>query len=69
MALTRGVNAYFPCPICLVPEDLLSQLDQFFEARTHSSMKEVVLDARNNRYAEDREDLLKHYGLRNIDVS
>lgn len=67
-ALTRGASSKFPCPICLVPADQLLNLFQDYAIRTALSAEALVKHART--LSKDAgEELLKLYGLRNIEVS
>ena len=67
MSLTRGTNSKFPCPICLVPWDLLSDLLQNHPIRTAQSSEALVRQARTLN-SEEGENLLKSAGLRDVDV-
>ncbi|KAL4251298.1 hypothetical protein AB1N83_013827, partial [Pleurotus pulmonarius] len=67
MTLTRGTNSYYPCPICLVPEDKLAIHDKAYPPRTQATMKKVYDDAMEMRTVEESNNLLKKYGLRGID--
>jgi hypothetical protein len=68
MALIRGLRALYPCPICYVKKDEQSELSKHADLRTSKGSKDTVMQARElNR--EDREELLKSHGLRNVDVS
>lgn len=68
MTLIRGVNALFPCPVCLVPKDMLWKMAETFPLRTTESMKAVFEGAQNCRLAEEKDDLLKSSGLRDVQV-
>jgi Plavaka transposase len=68
IALIRGINSKFPCPICLVPGDQLTNLTDKFTLRTTESMKNVYDEAQLLN-ATEREKLLKEYGLRNVKVT
>ncbi|KAJ7815570.1 hypothetical protein B0H14DRAFT_3745648 [Mycena olivaceomarginata] len=66
MALIRGLRALYPCPICYVKKDEQSELSKHADLRTSKGSKDTVMQARElNR--EDREELLKSHGLRNVD--
>lgn len=67
MALTRGVKAKFPCPVCLVPGEELHN-GTVHESRTSEKMQEVYKVAKGMRTAEERKEHLKGYGLRGIEV-
>ncbi|KAF7776772.1 hypothetical protein Agabi119p4_5165 [Agaricus bisporus var. burnettii] len=45
VSLTRGSKAKFPCPICLVPQDELSNVTTLFPLRHQLEMKEIVMNA------------------------
>lgn len=69
MSLIRGVRSLWPCPICLVPRDKLSDASKTFCRRTSEDSQGVVKAARMKISAEEKEDALKEYGLRDVDVS
>ncbi|KAG2751664.1 hypothetical protein P692DRAFT_201838757 [Suillus brevipes Sb2] len=66
MALTRGVRALWPCPICLVPHDKLSDLSHCYPRRTSRDSQAILATARERETAEEREEVLKEYGLRDV---
>ncbi|KAJ7038856.1 hypothetical protein C8F04DRAFT_950739 [Mycena alexandri] len=66
MTLIRGLRALYPCPICYVKKDDQSNLAEFAPLRTSLEAQEIVHEART-LYADEREDLLKEHGLRNVD--
>jgi len=68
MALTRGVNALFPCPTCLVPKVDIPNLGVFHELRTSPQM-EAIWRGALELSATEREELLKSYGLRDVEVN
>ena len=68
MALIRGLQSNFPCPICLIPKDQLSKL-QVFPARDQAQSRAIVSSARDASSVKERERVLKEYSLRNVDVS
>jgi hypothetical protein len=68
MALTRGVNSLFPCPTCLVPKAEIHDLRVFHELRTSERMQAIWKEALELN-AMDREELLKSYGLRDVEVN
>ncbi|KAJ7301222.1 hypothetical protein DFH08DRAFT_996074 [Mycena albidolilacea] len=66
MALIRGLRALYPCPICYVKKDEQSELSKHADLRTSQGSKDTVMQGRElNR--ENREELLKSHGLRNVD--
>jgi len=68
MALIRGVNSKFPCPVCLAPGDQLCNISTQFEFRTSQAMREIFEETEGMN-AKDTDDLLKKYGLHNVKVS
>uniref|UniRef100_A0A8H8CLW5 Uncharacterized protein n=1 Tax=Psilocybe cubensis TaxID=181762 RepID=A0A8H8CLW5_PSICU len=66
MALTRGATSNFPCPVCLVPKENLSNLTTVYPYRTSAEMKHIYTEAQNFT-AKDKENYLKEYGLRNVE--
>ncbi|KAG1779158.1 hypothetical protein EV702DRAFT_1178670 [Suillus placidus] len=69
MALVRGVRSLWPCPICLVPRDALSDASKRHPLRTSSDSQAIIKLARMKRTLEEREKMLKEYGLRDVDNS
>jgi hypothetical protein len=69
MALIRGTGGLCPCPICLVPKEKLSDLSHDYPLRTAEAMQAIVNEANQKQYAEQKEELLKQYALRGVDVS
>lgn len=67
MALTRGAKAKFPCPVCLVPNEKLHE-GVVHDLRTSESMQRVYEMAKGANTSEERETLLKNYGLRYVKV-
>jgi hypothetical protein len=68
MALTRGVNSLFPCPTCLVPKAKIPDLGISHELRTVARMEAIWRNALTLN-ATEREELLKSYGLRDVEVN
>ena len=68
MALIRGVNSHYPCPICLIPSEELSDLSKIYPLRTTEKMKEVYKMAQEAETMAGKEVILKEYGLRNVEV-
>ena len=67
MGLLRGLKSLYPCPICLVPHDQLSNLRVRYQRRTVADTRDTVKQAgRLNK--KDAEALLKGKGLRQIRV-
>lgn len=69
IALTRGQNSNFPCPVCLVPKESLTTYSVEYEIRTTQRMKEAVTSARAQRTQRLGEEILSRLGLRDADVS
>lgn len=67
MALIRGTNSNFPCPVCLVPGEGMCK-GSVGVLRTTKHMKRVYHEADKMDSAQLREDYLKGYGLRYIQV-
>jgi hypothetical protein len=67
MALTRGSNSNYPCPVCLVKKEKMCK-GRVYAARTTQSMKKVYKKASKLKKAKEREKCLKEYGLRGIKV-
>ena len=68
MALIRGFGGLYPCPICLVPATKLSDLATRYPLRSAAQSQAIVEDARKAGSAAAKEELLKAYGLRGLDV-
>jgi hypothetical protein len=63
MALIRGINSHFPCPVCLVPGEKLSDLSLTFPLRTTEEMKAVYEEANKLSSVAEKEAILKEFGL------
>ena len=68
MALVWGFRSLYPCPVCLVPAADLSNLSKDFPLRTTETMRDVYNAAQSARTAEEKENILKEYGLRDVEV-
>ena len=68
MSLIRGVGSLFPCPRCLIPEELQGDLSASAPLRTVAGTKATIEEARNEWLAGDREKILKAAGLRDVNV-
>ncbi|KAH8991781.1 hypothetical protein EDB86DRAFT_3065116 [Lactarius hatsudake] len=66
MSLTRGAMSNFPCPICLVKHDKLTDLTKNWPRRTAAHTQEIVQQAQSFTHARDCEALLSKFGLRNV---
>ncbi|KAG1763075.1 hypothetical protein EDD22DRAFT_979489 [Suillus occidentalis] len=67
MSLTRGVMSLWPCPICLVPRDALSNTSKMYTRRTMDDSCAAVTTARAKDTIEEQEEVLKVLGLCNIE--
>jgi len=68
MALIRGVGSLFPCPRCLIPDSKLGTLSATAPLRTADGTKAVIYEARKQQAKQDKEEILKNTGLRDVDV-
>ena len=66
MSLIRGRNGKAPCPICLVPLELLHDISKTFALR-NAGQGEEALRVYNDRKAAG-EAILKKLGLRPVPV-
>ncbi|KAJ7075495.1 hypothetical protein B0H15DRAFT_925434 [Mycena belliarum] len=67
MALIRGLQGLYPCPICFVPWNEQSDLLADHPLRTGHESQEIVEEARAMRTAAERDQHLKDNGLRDVD--
>ena len=67
MALIRGVKCLFPCPRCLIPQAKQGSLSSA-PLRTVASTRAIIQEAREQQHAQEKEEILKAAGLRNVDV-
>ncbi|KAG1879315.1 hypothetical protein C8R48DRAFT_744923 [Suillus tomentosus] len=67
MSLTQGVMSLWPCHICLVPRDALSDTSKTYMRRTADDSRAAVTTARAKDTIEEQEEVLKVLGLRNIE--
>lgn len=68
MALTRGVNGHYPCPVCLVPQSEQSNLDQSHPLRTAEESKSIVVKALKEKNATKQNKITKGQSLRPVMV-
>jgi len=68
MALIRGINSHYPCPVCLVPAEDLSDLSKIYPLRTTEKMKEIYETAQKAGTMAAKDVILKEYGLRDVEV-
>ncbi|KAG1838862.1 hypothetical protein DFJ58DRAFT_718667 [Suillus subalutaceus] len=66
MSLTRGIKSLWPCPVCLVPHDNLLDALKTYPRRTSDQLQNILQVARGKQTAEERDDTLKQYGLRDV---
>ncbi|KAJ7447334.1 hypothetical protein B0H11DRAFT_2335669, partial [Mycena galericulata] len=69
MALIRGLQGLYPCPICFVPWNEQSDLSTEHPKRTSTGSEKILGDARAERTAAEREEVLKQNGLRDVENS
>ncbi|KAF4612582.1 hypothetical protein D9613_012725 [Agrocybe pediades] len=67
VAAVRGTNAGFPCPVCLVPDEELSDLTKKFELRTSDHMQRIYETAQEMPTVAQKELTLKGFGLRDVE--
>jgi hypothetical protein len=68
MTLIRGVQGLYPCPVCLVPWDQLSDLSVRHVLRTAEQTQGILREADAAQTRGAAEELLKDYGLRDVKV-
>ncbi|KAG1785490.1 uncharacterized protein HD556DRAFT_1249795, partial [Suillus plorans] len=69
MALICGLMGKFPCPICLIPRDELSNTLKVYPLRTCTGTKELLARARESTTLEAREQILSSQSLRDVNIS
>ncbi|KAJ7840312.1 hypothetical protein B0H14DRAFT_3696576 [Mycena olivaceomarginata] len=62
----RAGRAKFPCPRCLVSQEMLHFLQRTFEARTSSNMRAIVCLAQNAPNTTQKEKILMEHGLHDV---
>ncbi len=67
MSLIRGLGSKYPCPICLVSEDDLSDMLKPITQRTTEDMQRAYMEAQKLPQSQ-RDDALKKLGLRDVEV-
>ena len=67
MSLIRGLGSQYPCPICLVSEDDLSDMLKPITLRTTEAMQRAYMEAQKLPQSQ-RDDALKTLGLRDVEV-
>jgi hypothetical protein len=68
MALIRGAQCLSPCPRCLILSDQQGDYSVILVPRTVAETRATLLEARGERYATGKEEILKAVGLRDVDV-
>ncbi|KAG1838310.1 hypothetical protein F4604DRAFT_1997251 [Suillus subluteus] len=66
ISLIRGIKCLWPCPVCLVPHDELLNILKCYPPQTSTHSQEVLKAARAKATAEEKEEKLKEYGLRDV---
>jgi hypothetical protein len=67
MGLIRGYMGLQPCPVCHVPKSQLHDFAKSWPLRNGLETQKIIAESKTFKAAE-REQLLKSYGLRPIDV-
>ncbi len=67
VALTRGVKANAPCPVCLVPKESMLDLSESFTLRTTVATQALLQEVRTFNKSR-REKYLKDAGLQDLEV-
>ncbi|KAJ7900729.1 hypothetical protein B0H14DRAFT_3123802 [Mycena olivaceomarginata] len=68
MALIRGVQGLYPCPMCFVPWNEQSDLCTEHPRRTAQDSKDKLEEARACRTLGEREEILKENSLRDVET-
>ena len=68
MSLTRGTKSNFPCPRCLIPTDEQGNYPPEHGATRTSAHTQVIIQEARAMRPGRKEELLKSFGLRDIDV-
>ncbi|KAI6018748.1 hypothetical protein BKA83DRAFT_4464972 [Pisolithus microcarpus] len=67
MTLIRGIKSNFPCPICLIPCDHISDFPTQCELWTSKNVLKVLEDTCSQDTQEKKEQILIQQGLHHID--
>ncbi|KAI6095461.1 hypothetical protein F5141DRAFT_1191310 [Pisolithus sp. B1] len=67
MALIHGVKLNFPCPICLIPHDHISEFPAPCKLRTSENILKVLQETCSQDTTEKKEQILIQQGLHDID--
>ena len=68
MSLIRGLKGKFPCPVCLVPQELQSVFSDEHPLRTSIQSLNILNTARSTSTEKEKEQQLKVYSLRDVEV-
>jgi hypothetical protein len=68
MSLIRGLGGDFPCPVCLVPREEQSAFLDRHPLRTSIQSLNILTAARSTSTKKEKEDQLKAYSLRDVEV-
>jgi hypothetical protein len=68
MALIRGYQGLFPCPVCLVPAEKLADTNLVFARRTAKNAKMLIKRASKASTKAQKEEILKSQSLRDVQV-
>ncbi|KAJ7727715.1 hypothetical protein B0H16DRAFT_1665589 [Mycena metata] len=67
MALIRGLQGLYPCPVCFVPWNEQSDLSAEHPLRTGLESEQILTEARAKRTLAERDEHLKDNGLRDVE--
>lgn len=68
MSLIQGLQGLCPCPKCLIPNTVLSNLSENYELRTAANISQLLCEV-SHLPATTWEEKLKEQGLRPVEVS
>jgi hypothetical protein len=68
MALIRGLQALYPCPICYVKKEEQADHSIVGKLWTAAESQDTMREGRAKKTTEEREDVFKNQSLRNIEV-
>ncbi|KIO18770.1 hypothetical protein M407DRAFT_224755 [Tulasnella calospora MUT 4182] len=69
LTLVRGINSLFPCPVCLVPRNALSDLTMQYPSRTARQSRTIYQEAESYKRSGENgkaEEVLKAHSLRAV---
>ncbi|KIK10667.1 hypothetical protein PISMIDRAFT_20190 [Pisolithus microcarpus 441] len=67
MALICGIKSNFPCPICLIPHNHISDFPAQCELQTSKNILKVLEDTHSQDTQEKKEQILIQQGLCDVD--